>query len=104
MGSFGQDCAEECQCWNGALCDSVTGVCNCTVEWSGALCNISEFRGVLGLEEVNGVFAGSCSDGVRSNSETGVDCGGDICPPCPAEETEVSYRFIPFCVWPWQSG
>jgi hypothetical protein len=69
VGFFGQDCTEECLCQNGGLCHFVTGVCVCTAEWSGAYCNIS-----------------SCSDGLRNNNETGVDCGGSICPPCPAEE------------------
>ena len=25
----------------------------------------------------------SCTDGVQNGEETGVDCGGDMCPPCP---------------------
>lgn len=31
-------------------------------------------------EEVNGVF--TCQDGIQNGDETGIDCGGTICPPC----------------------
>ena len=41
-GTFGQDCAEDCNCYNGGLCDSVSGACTCMGEWSGPHCNISE--------------------------------------------------------------
>ena len=39
-GSYGQDCLEVCQCQNGASCDVVTGMCNCTAGWQGSSCNI----------------------------------------------------------------
>ena len=40
-GYYGQDCANECQCQNGAICDFRTGSCNCTAGWMGQFCNIS---------------------------------------------------------------
>ena len=42
-GFFGQDCLEECLCQNGAECDFITGMCNCTIGFIGALCDMSEF-------------------------------------------------------------
>lgn len=32
---------------------------------------------------VAGICGPTCGDGVRSGDETGVDCGGDSCAPCP---------------------
>ncbi|MCB9276985.1 MAG: T9SS type A sorting domain-containing protein [Lewinellaceae bacterium] len=29
----------------------------------------------------------TCSDGIQNGQETGVDCGGPTCPPCPVEPT-----------------
>ena len=39
---YGQDCLEECLCQNGAACDFITGMCNCTAGFTGALCTMSE--------------------------------------------------------------
>lgn len=41
-GYYGQDCANECQCENEALCDFRTGSCNCTAGWMGEACNESK--------------------------------------------------------------
>lgn len=43
-GFFGQDCLDECLCQNGAECDFITGMCNCTIGFVGALCDMSEFH------------------------------------------------------------
>ncbi|MGL2963577.1 T9SS type A sorting domain-containing protein [Flavobacterium sp. RSB2_4_14] len=32
----------------------------------------------------------SCSDGIQNGSETGVDCGGTLCAPCPGQEPLVA--------------
>ncbi|XP_006895303.1 PREDICTED: LOW QUALITY PROTEIN: N-acetylglucosamine-1-phosphodiester alpha-N-acetylglucosaminidase [Elephantulus edwardii] len=37
-GSFGQDCAQKCQCQNGAACDPVHGTCTCPPGFTGDLC------------------------------------------------------------------
>ncbi len=37
QGTFGANCAENCNCQNGAQCDHVTGVCIC-VGYTGARC------------------------------------------------------------------
>lgn len=36
----------------------------------------------------------SCTDGIQNGSETGIDCGGSTCPPCPCDDTTVAA--IPF--------
>ena len=41
-GFYGQDCVEVCQCENGASCDFITGLCNCTAGWMGRHCNMSK--------------------------------------------------------------
>ncbi|XP_058426093.1 N-acetylglucosamine-1-phosphodiester alpha-N-acetylglucosaminidase isoform X2 [Diceros bicornis minor] len=37
-GSFGEDCAEKCQCQNGATCDPVQGTCTCPPGFTGDAC------------------------------------------------------------------
>jgi len=43
--------------------------------------------GFVGTGEINSFTAycvpPTCDDGVQNLSETGIDCGGDTCPPCP---------------------
>ena len=84
MGMYGQDCEGRCQCENGAQCDSVTGECNCTAEWSGTHCNISETDQAVRKHKHLFImmYVGSCNDGILNNDEADVDCGGDLCPPC----------------------
>lgn len=33
----------------------------------------------------------TCNDGIQNGDETGVDCGGSICPPCPPAPTPTTY-------------
>ena len=39
-GSFGLNCANQCQCKNSAECDAVTGECFCAPGWVGSACDI----------------------------------------------------------------
>ena len=32
----------------------------------------------------------TCSDGIQNGSETGVDCGGNECPPCPCNDLTIT--------------
>ena len=34
-----------------------------------------------------GINVGTCSDGIQNQDETGIDCGGTKCSPCPTLET-----------------
>ncbi|MEM9916577.1 MAG: T9SS type A sorting domain-containing protein [Bacteroidota bacterium] len=34
----------------------------------------------------------SCTDGIQNGQETGIDCGGPDCPPCPCAGTNVTVR------------
>jgi hypothetical protein len=68
LGETDVDCGSQCSpCYTGQKC-SVAGDC------------------------IHGVCAGacqppSCSDGVKNDSETGIDCGGPpSCPRCPADQ------------------
>ena len=40
--TYGPDCASDCNCLNGADCSPVTGVCNCTVGYTGVSCESGE--------------------------------------------------------------
>ena len=37
---------------------------------------------------INTSSGSSCTDGIKNGQETGVDCGGPTCPPCPATCTD----------------
>ena len=41
-GTWGFQCAHECQCQNGGECDPVSGQCQCTRGFHGDLCNTRE--------------------------------------------------------------
>ena len=41
-GFYGQDCMDVCQCQNGASCDFITGLCNCTIGYIGRFCDMSK--------------------------------------------------------------
>lgn len=41
-GSYGQGCAQQCQCQNGALCDHVSGACTCSPGYAGTHCEKSK--------------------------------------------------------------
>lgn len=38
-GSFGEDCAQKCDCKNGATCSPETGQCQCPAGWEGQQCD-----------------------------------------------------------------
>ena len=42
VGTWGNQCANKCQCMNGATCDPVTGYCNCTAGWLGTTCDTGD--------------------------------------------------------------
>jgi hypothetical protein len=45
VGSFGENCSQECHCKDGDICDPVTGYCpnkECEPGWKGDACNSSE--------------------------------------------------------------
>ncbi len=41
-GLYGQDCLGVCLCQNNASCDLITGMCNCTIGWTGPACGMSK--------------------------------------------------------------
>lgn len=40
---YGRQCAQLCLCKNGATCDPVKGLCNCSAGWDGIYCDQREF-------------------------------------------------------------
>ena len=42
-GFFGQDCLDVCTCQNNASCHFITGMCNCTIGFTGATCSMSKY-------------------------------------------------------------
>ncbi|MEM7161243.1 MAG: gliding motility-associated C-terminal domain-containing protein [Bacteroidota bacterium] len=63
-----------------------------TVEASGDCLTLLWFSGLnsgaLPGFEANIICANcpSCTDGIQNGSETGIDCGGSVCDPCPCED------------------
>ena len=50
-GTFGVDCKNRCDCYNGALCDHVSGQCHCLPGFQGEkvyICLISIKNGFFG--------------------------------------------------------
>ena len=43
-GQYGEHCSGQCLCQNGGSCDSETGQCSCPPGWTGAACELGEFR------------------------------------------------------------
>ncbi|ELU03808.1 hypothetical protein CAPTEDRAFT_199255, partial [Capitella teleta] len=43
--TWGINCAKECHCLSGVICDRINGVCNgsCNIEWSGPSCQTREY-------------------------------------------------------------
>ena len=41
-GYYGNGCLEECVCENGAVCDHISGDCNCSAGWKGLTCDEGE--------------------------------------------------------------
>jgi hypothetical protein len=98
MGLFG--CV---QCGGAAGCPGATMTCSqntcvmatCTVCGTPGclLCPVGQAC-TAATQCASGVCTGipaktcqaSCSDGVKNGNETGVDCGGGTCPPCPTGE------------------
>ncbi|KAG8145219.1 hypothetical protein E2320_013576, partial [Naja naja] len=42
---YGKNCANVCQCQNGADCDHITGQCTCRTGFTGKQCEQSKFAG-----------------------------------------------------------
>ena len=42
-GTFGIDCKDRCDCYNGALCDHVSGQCKCLPGFQGDKVGIGEY-------------------------------------------------------------
>lgn len=40
-GKYGLQCKENCECYNGALCDHITGKCTCTPGYQGEFVSCS---------------------------------------------------------------
>ncbi len=51
---------------------------------NGAVFKITEIK--FG-SDVSAVVAGTCSDGIKNQDETGIDCGGATCSPCTSGAT-----------------
>ena len=47
----------------------------------------AEFKITYGGGTTDPTPTPNCSDGIRNGNETGVDCGGSDCPPCPTTPT-----------------
>ena len=66
-----------------------------TVEASGDCLTLLWFSGInAGFDgfEANIICAAcpTCTDGIQNGSETGIDCGGATCPPCPCDDFAVN--------------
>lgn len=48
-GFYGEDCTEECRCYNNSSCNAQTGACICNKGWTGADCTQPCPRGSYGL-------------------------------------------------------
>jgi hypothetical protein len=57
---------------------------NSTTSWLSTCEDASSATKIVGLYKSNNIITSpSCNDGVQNGDETGVDCGGSICPACP---------------------
>lgn len=94
---------QPCDCVNcGTHGNCTNGTCTCLDGWTGAQCNtppdpcfnVNCLNGGMcsgGVCTCVGGFTGancgtppppSCTDGIKNQNETAIDCGG-VCPPCP---------------------
>ena len=39
QGRYGDQCLQQCQCKNGAVCHPATGQCQCSAGWTGQSCD-----------------------------------------------------------------
>lgn len=87
-GFFGEDCAQKCQCHNGATCDPVQGTCACPPGFTGDTCVQGKRECPLsqpGGSPTQGVLLrqpGSAHTRVHPGSaERGLATGPHHCPP-----------------------
>ena len=71
--------------------DNTSNVCNSTnagiIRWNGTCfegCDGTAWVGLSNDPNCGGSSGGgpTCTDGIMNGQETGVDCGGPVCPPC----------------------
>ncbi|MDP6944279.1 MAG: hypothetical protein QF464_09025, partial [Myxococcota bacterium] len=83
-------CGGEIQatCCGDGICDQ-SELCACLADCAGEPCDDEDAETLDDLCQPTGECQGtapSCTDALQNGEETGVDCGGGECPPCPAGE------------------
>ncbi|MDI3473922.1 MAG: hypothetical protein PWR30_245 [Candidatus Woesearchaeota archaeon] len=106
LSSYNAGCPKSCadtKCWTDYYCSKCDGNCEACGGGNWQLCtkevceSCSEDCIFTLVKEVNGIkygncttcvgeeceeLKGNCSDGIKNNEETDVDCGGPVCLPC----------------------
>ena len=86
-------------CVDGAPIDPATDPCRTNADFACAAVLTSPYptfpyayqdtaciEGEIACTCNTGLAPCSCSDGLANGAETGVDCGGPLCPPCPSSD------------------
>lgn len=68
------------------------GACSCFLDagYTGEACDecATGYHRTADDRACSKLVGASCHDGVRNGKEVGIDCGGDLCPPCPVAVAE----------------
>lgn len=100
-------------CYNFTIFDSYgDGICCAYGSGSYDLASSSETfasGGAFGSSESTDFCIGNsgptCDDGVQNGDETGIDCGGSVCPPCGGGGSETVFAHFFESGWDgWQDG
>jgi len=99
-------------CYNFTINDSYgDGICcsygngSYTVSSSaGTLASGSSFTTSQTTQICVGTVAPTCSDGIQNQGETGIDCGGPNCAPCPCSNVVINFNNIESGWGIWTDG